>query len=107
MSKYIVVSRYYKYAEVECKIYEEDAMVNLIMSTLRKEKDVIMRMYHQYPPSIGIEKMCERLNAVANNGVNITKMIQTMIMIGNDLVKYEYGWGWYSVVRVGDGKQWR
>lgn len=106
MTKYVVVSRYYKYAEVECKIYDEVKLINLIMSTLRKEKDIIMRMYNEYPPSIGIEKMCERLTSVANNRVGITKMIQTMIMIGNDLVKYENGWGWYSVVRVGDGKQW-
>ena len=106
MAKYVVVSRYYKYAEVECKIYNEATMIDLIRSTLKKEKDTIMQMYHKYPPSIGIEKMCEKLTLVANNKVNIEKMIQIMIMVGGDMVNYEYGWGWCSVDRVGDGKQW-
>ncbi len=48
--------------------------------------------------------MCERLNLTADNKVNITKMIQTMLMISHDLVKYGSGWGRYSVVR--DGKQY-
>ena len=50
--------------------------------------------------------MCERLNLTADNKVNITKIVQTMLMIGHDLVKYWSGWGWYSVVHVGDGEQW-
>lgn len=103
MSKYVVVSRYYKYGQVECKIYEEDKLVELIKSELIKSRDTLINMYKQYPPGLEHYKQVE---AVMNGQVNVKKMIQTMLKVGNHMVQYEIGWGWYSVVRMSDGKQW-
>lgn len=106
MEKYVVVSRNYKYGEVECKIYDEDKMIDIIKTELIRNNHSIMCMYKKYPPSIGIEKMCHRLNSILNDQVNIKKIITFMLALGNDLYKYQFGWGWYSVVRLTDGKQW-
>jgi hypothetical protein len=103
MSKYVVVSRNYRYAEVDCEVYEEKDLKDLIMKSLTRLKDTILHMYKTYPPDV---KKYKRIKLATKGEVNLKKMIQVMLEIGNDLVRYEFGWGWYSVVRMPDGKQW-